>query len=116
MEKIVWAWALVLGVCVWGDGLESQCLACHKEQQIPNHLIYGRYLEQYSAEKNIENAIYRYLINPQKEHSIMPPQFFLKFPMKEKRSMDETTLRQSIKQFIQKFDIKKKLVLDKSSH
>jgi len=116
MGKIVWAWALLLGVFAYSDGLESRCLACHKEQQIPNHLIYGRYLEQYSAEKNIKNAMYDYLINPQKKHSIMPPQFFLKFPMKEKRSMDERTLRQSVEQFIQKFDIKKKLVLDKSSH
>jgi len=30
--------------------------------------------------------------------------------------MDESTLRQNIEQFILKFDIKKKLVLEKSSH
>ncbi len=116
MGKIVLVWALLLGVFAYSDGLESRCLACHKAQQIPNDLIYRRYLLKYSSAKNIENAIYRYLKNPQKEHSIMPPQFFLKFPMKEKRSMDERTLRQSIEQFIQKFDIKKKLVLEKRSH
>ena len=111
MGKIVLVWALLLGVFAYSDGLESRCLACHKAQQIPNDLIYRRYLLKYSSAKNIENAIYRYLKNPQKEHSIMPPQFFLKFPMKKELLIPEPVLHQTIRSFIETFDIRKKLKL-----
>jgi len=111
---------LLLFVSVRGESLtsdfETTCLACHKKQQIPNTLIYRRYLMKYSTSERIEKAMMQYMLAPDKVHSIMPPQFFLKFPMKKALSMDESTLRQNIEQFILKFDIKKKLVLEKSSH
>jgi cytochrome c551/c552 len=95
--------------------LEKACLSCHKEQQIPSGLIYKRYLMKYSTSERIENAMFSYLKEPQKSHSIMPPQFFLKFPMKPRMDIDDVTLRSEIWRYIQKFDLKKRLILDKSS-
>jgi cytochrome c551/c552 len=95
--------------------LEKACLSCHKEQQIPSGLIYKRYLMKYSTSERIENAMFSYLKDPQKSHSIMPPQFFLKFPMKPRMDIDDVTLRSEIRRYIQKFDLKKRLILDKSS-
>lgn len=116
MGKIVWIWGLCCSVIVWGETLENSCLSCHKTQQIPNTMVYKRYLIKYSISSEIEEAMLAYMLNPQKETSIMPPQFFLKFPMKEKRVIDEQSLRKNIKQFIKKFDIKQNLVLEGSSH
>jgi hypothetical protein len=45
----------------------------------------------------------------------MPPQFFLKFPMKPRMNIDDETLRKEIRRYIQKFDLKKRLILDKSA-
>jgi hypothetical protein len=109
VEKIVIVLSLLLSTLLSASSLQHECLACHQQQQIPSNLIYKRYLMKYSTTKSISEAIYRYLKDPTKEHSIMPPQFFLKFPMKEPLLMDDTELRSNIKSYIQKYDIKKKL-------
>ena len=92
----------------WADNiaLDKDCLNCHKAQQIPSELIYKRYLMQYSTEDSIENAMFNYLEHPNKEDSIMPPQFFLKFPMKKLLNLDKQKVRKNIQAYIQTFDIK----------
>jgi len=93
--------------------LEVNCLHCHQEQQIPSNLIAKRYLMQYSTDNRIEEAMFKYLKDPKKEHSIMPAPFFSKFSMKEKSQLDDVSLKQNIKVFFEKYNIKKKLVLEK---
>ena len=89
--------------------VNSSCLACHAKNQIPNQLIYKRYLMKYSTEKNIEKAMIEYLKNPDQKNSIMPSAFFTKFPMK--KAMTEKNLKDKIREFIKLYDIKKRLVL-----
>jgi hypothetical protein len=55
--------------------------------------------------------MFKYLKAPKRENSIMPPQFFLKFPMKKKMEMDDADLKAYIRRYIEAFDVKKKLVL-----
>jgi len=95
------------------DMLETNCLSCHKKQQIPSSIIYRRYLMKYSTNAQMEETIFRYLKDPKKENSIMPPQFFLKFPMREKSNLDDETLRKNIQAYLKKFDVKQYLILDK---
>ncbi len=93
--------------------LQRDCLQCHEQQSIPSELIYRRYLATYSIAEKMEPAIIAYLKSPQQNHSIMPSQFFLKFPMKEKIVLEDEILKADIKAFINYFDIKKKLMLSK---
>lgn len=93
--------------------LQKECLLCHVEQQIPSALIYRRYLMKYSTSERIEKAMLSYIKNPDQKDSIMPPQFFLKFPMKEVSTLDESTLQKIIKSYLNSFDVKQKLVLPK---
>jgi hypothetical protein len=79
------------------------------EQKIPSELIYRRYLLYYSSKDVIREKMYRYLKNPKKENSIMPRQFFLKFPMKRKVEINGTKL---IDEYMDFFDIKARLVLE----
>jgi len=113
MGKIILLLLLTFEMSAETNSLQSDCLSCHKTQQIPNSLIYRRYLMKYSTQSQIEYAIFTYLKNPQKETSIMPPQFFLKFPMKQFQETDDKVLQKNIKAYIEKFDIKKKLILEK---
>jgi len=91
--------------------LQRECLQCHVEQQIPSGLIYRRYLMKYSTFERMEKAVFSYIKNPDQKHSIMPPQFFLKFPMKEVLTLDDDKLQKMIKSYLNTFDVKKKLVL-----
>lgn len=108
-----------LTLVLWADSeahsmhsLENTCLSCHAQQQIPNGLIYRRYLMKYSTDGRMEEAIFSYLKNPSKKTSIMPPQFFLKFPMKEKLDLDDKTLRVNIQKYLQKYDIRKHIIIE----
>ena len=91
--------------------LQKECLHCHQIQQIPDELIYRRYLETYSTPARIKKSILSYLKKPLKDNSIMPPQFFLKFPMKEDLMIEDEKLLKNIALYLDTFDIKKKLVL-----
>lgn len=91
--------------------LQKNCLECHIKQQIPSGLIYRRYLTKYSTHDTITKHLVSYLKNPQKTNSIMPKQFFLRFPTKEALDLNESELNQSIKAYLDYFDIRKKLLL-----
>ena len=93
--------------------LQVACLSCHQEQQIPSNLIYKRYLNKYSTSSRMEEVMFAYIKYPAKEDSIMPPQFFLKFPMKKANILDDSNLRKNIKAYLKTFDLKKKLILEK---
>ena len=92
---------------------KNTCISCHQQQQIPSALIYKRYLMKYSTDRGMEEAMFIYMKDPKKENSIMPAPFFLKFPMKEKISLDDSSLRKHIQAYLEEFDIKKKLMLEK---
>jgi hypothetical protein len=92
--------------------LEENCLACHREQKLPDNLIYRRYLLKYSSPTRIESALMVYLKSPSKPHSIMPREFFLRFPMKYPTELDEATLQRSIRAYMDYFDVKRRLRLE----
>ena len=91
--------------------LQNNCLNCHSIQKIPSELIYRRYLRKYSTHKTIKKTLFEYLKNPTKESSIMPKQFFLKFPEKGVSDLNETVLKESIEAYLEYFDVGGKLVL-----
>jgi len=91
--------------------LQQNCFVCHQTQEIPSELIYRRYLMKYSTHRVIKTTLLEYLQNPKKKNSIMPKQFFIKFPFKEKSDLNITELEQSIDDYLDYFDVTKKLVL-----
>jgi len=93
------------------DALQKNCMSCHLKQKIPSELIYRRYLRKYSTHKAIKETLLSYLRNPSKKTSIMPKQFFLKFPEKKALDMNETVFSESIDAYLEYFDVRKKLVL-----
>ncbi len=93
--------------------LQKECLACHKVQQIPDALIYRRYLMTYSTSSRMEKAIFAYMKNPDKKNSVMHHPFFFKFPMKEKLDLDDKTLKKMIKSYLITLNIKNKFINQK---
>ena len=93
--------------------VEDKCISCHQAQSIPSEMIYRRYLLKYSSKDTIRDKIYRYLRSPSTQDSIMPPQFFSKFPLKEPIEIDERELKGLIDRYIDYFDISHKLYIDR---
>jgi len=92
-----------------GTQLEQQCFNCHDAQNIPSEMIYRRYLLKYSSKETIKKQMFSYLKAPLVKNSIMPPQFFSKFPKKQAMQMDDKRLNIMIDQYIAYFDIKPKI-------
>ena len=114
MEKIVIFTLLVSTVLIANvadTALQKNCINCHVEQKIPSELIYRRYLRKYSTHRVIKEMLFVYLQNPNRENSIMPKQFFLKFPEKEVLDLNETTLKENIDAYLNYFNVKRQLVL-----
>ena len=91
--------------------VQQKCLQCHNQEQIPNTLIYRRYLKKYSTQKAMRTVILKYLKDPKQENSIMPHPFFSKFSMKIASDLDDEDLKKNIQTFLDTFDLKKKLIL-----
>ncbi len=85
--------------------LKQNCLKCHVRQKIPSELIYRRYLMKFSTKGRIKKSLLNYLKNPKKENSIMPQQFFLKFPQKKALDLNETILEESVEDYLDYFDV-----------
>ena len=74
-------------------------------------MIYRRYLMKYSSKDIIKQRIFEYLKAPAKDISIMPPQFFSRFPLKDTSNLSGTALRKLANEFVEYYDIGKKIVI-----
>ena len=63
----------------------------------------------------MKKVMFSYLQKPTKKGSIMPKPFFFKFPMKRKIVLDSEALKKSIDDYLDYFDVIKKLRLQKDS-
>jgi hypothetical protein len=59
----------------------------------------------------MQKNILEYLKSPSQPNSIMPKQFFLKFPMKRRSDINSSLLERDIKEYLRYFDIKNRLKL-----
>jgi len=96
----------ILSTYSYAGFLDDKCLNCHNQQKIPSQLIYKKYLIKYSSNKIIKKKIIDYLNKPMSNKSIMPQQFFLKFPMKDRLNMTRKELEMGVDRFIDKFGLK----------
>ena len=72
-------------------------------------MFINKYTIQYSSEKRIKEAIYKYLRNPSIEKSIMPRGFLNRFGVKEAINIDEKDLIESIDEYYKIYNITQKL-------
>lgn len=121
MVKTIILFSIIL-LSLWGSEkpalstLERECLRCHKAQKIPSEATYRRYLRKYSSKETIREKMLAYLKAPTIEKSIMPPQFFSKYPIKEVSLLKEETLRKRIDDYVDYFDINKKLFIPEENN
>ncbi len=113
MGKVITVSFLMFFMQLEATSLDKNCISCHQKLDIPSQLIYKRYLLKYSTDEYMEEVIFNYLKNPKKEQSIMPKVFFTKFPVKTKMNIKDKILVKNIRSFLKKFDIKKRLILEK---
>lgn len=111
MVKVTWLLLVCLVSMPASQSFEEACLKCHQDQELPDQMIYKRYLLKYSSPKRIAEAMVDYLKNPTDKKTIMPPQFINIFGLKEASMLSDTELNRHVDTFIDRYDLKKKLTL-----
>ena len=91
--------------------LQRDCLACHQTQKVPSEFIYRRYLMRYSSKDTIRERLFSYLKAPTQHSSVMPPQFFGKYIVKESTLLSDEILKERIDEYIRFYDVGKKLFI-----
>ena len=90
---------------------KEKCMSCHNEQSIPFEMIYKRYLIKYSSKSEIKKAIFIMCKNPSIEKSIVPRGFLRRFGVKKPCKISDSDLSIAIDDFINYYDILKKIKL-----
>ncbi len=95
------------------ESFEKACLKCHIETNVPNEVIYKRYLLKYSSKAKMREAMVAYLKKPIAEKTIMPSRFIDIFGLKERMKLSDVMLNKYVDELINIYDIKKILTLQK---
>lgn len=106
MVKKILLIAIILGSVNASESFEDACIKCHKAKDIPNEILYKRYLLKYSSKENIKSAMTKYLKNPSLKETIMPQRYISKFGLKKASKLSDEELSKHIDTFMRKYKIK----------
>jgi hypothetical protein len=95
------------------ESFKNVCLKCHIEKNVPNDIIYKRYLLRYSSKIKMREAMISFLKKPTVEKTIMPIRFVAIFGLKDAMILSDEELTKYIDELIENYDVKKKLTLPK---
>ncbi len=91
--------------------LQRDCFDCHQAQKVSSEFIYRRYLMKYSSKDTIRERLFLYLKAPSQHNSVMPPQFFGKYVVKEPTQLNDKILKERINDYIRFYDVSQKLFI-----
>ena len=111
MVKTVLFISLIVFSLDASESLKKTCLKCHIEANVPNEVVYKRYLLKYSSKGKMRKAMVSYLKNPTKQKTIMPTRFIDIFGLKETMKLSDAELDKYVNELIDMYDVKNKLYL-----
>lgn len=100
--------ALTLATFLSASNFEENCLNCHSKD-FKFAMMMKKYTQKYSSERKIKEAIFEYLKNPSVDKSVLPYEYINRFGVKEKTTLDDTTLREMIDIYYKMFNIKERI-------
>jgi DNA primase len=110
MVKVLFV-SIIFSIFINASEYQKNCVNCHEESNIPDIVIYKRYLLKYSNDKRMKKAIIDYLKNPSKKTSIMPHQFIEKFGFKKAVKLPINQLESNVEEFLNRHSLKKRLYI-----
>ena len=91
------------------DIYETNCVSCHNKLPVSIDKYFYRYLLKYSSEREVKEAMLKYLQSPSKEASVMGESFLSRFGVKKKSSLSNANLKISINIYWAKYNVFEKL-------
>jgi hypothetical protein len=98
---------MIISNLLYSNEFENNCFSCHKSMQM--YRFFQKYVQKYSSEKRVKEAIFEYMKDPKQENSIMPFGFIRRFGVKPKLYIEDETLKNIIDEYYKTFDFKKRI-------
>ena len=91
------------------DIYKENCVECHRTIPVSIDKYFYRYLLKYSSETDVKKAMREYLLNPQKEKSVMAEAFISRFGVKRNSSLNDEELKDALDTYWEKYKLFGKL-------
>jgi hypothetical protein len=103
----------VLAFCfatLFCGSFESGCVRCHENSDAPNlENFYFRYLLNYGSNKRAIEMMEKYLKNPTKQSSLLPPMAQERFGLHPKLQMSDAELKNALNEYADRYSVLKKI-------
>lgn len=109
MVKLILFFSLLYSSIYAQDIYENNCIKCHKNIPVSIDKYFYRYLLKHSSEKNVKNALFKYLRKPNSNTTIMPDAFIKRFGVKHKSKLSKKELNNAIDIYWEKYKVFGKL-------
>lgn len=100
---------ILLTLSLYANPYEDNCIPCHKNMTTGLDTFFYLYLQTYSSERRIKQALMDYLKAPSQTKSVMPLSFFQTHILKKPTALDEAQLQESINLYWESYKIFGKL-------
>lgn len=100
---------LLLALSLSASPYEQSCTPCHKNLQSGLDKLFYLYLQTYSSERRIKQALIDYLQAPEQEKSVMNSDYFKAHRIKQATTLNEEQLQKAIDTYWERFKIFGKL-------
>ncbi len=75
---------------------EQNCVKCHVKLPVSIDKYFYRYLLKYSSKTKVKKAMNTYLLNPNKNQTIMPDAFINRFGIKKRTTLSSEQLEEAL--------------------
>ena len=96
---------LVTSIYLFANPYETNCLYCHKDKKELKYFM-AKYSLQYSSEKKIKKALFRFLKNPTSNKSVTPYGYIIEHGFKEKSRLNDKDLKDAINTYYDRYNLK----------
>ena len=96
---------VLFSLSLYGNIFQKNCLSCHTDEyELKTYM--ANYTLEYSSEKRVKKAIYRFLRNPTSNRSIMPYSYIVEYGFKKDSNLSDENLQKAIDQYYELYNIK----------
>lgn len=100
---------ILLALSLFANPYEENCVSCHHKVKTGLDTFFYLYLQTYSSERRIKEALMEYLKNPSPAKSVLKEAFFKTQPLKKPTTLDDQQLQEAINIYWERYKIFGKL-------
>ncbi len=84
---------------------ERNCVKCHEKLPVSLDKFFFNYLLKYSSERQVKQALRKYLKHPKRKSSLATEEIILRYGLMPKSTLSDAELREAIEIYWEKYKV-----------